>query len=150
MTDAISGAKAPLSFWVIAGLSLLWNSFGCFDYTMTQLDPVGYMKSMQMSDESIAYMGTMPSWLTGFWALGVWGSLAGSVLLLLRSRHAVTAFVISLVGLAVSQLYQWFAGETMPAEMTKPGMIAVQALIWISLLFFIWFARRAQAQGVLR
>jgi hypothetical protein len=41
-----------------------------------------------------------------FWALGVWGALAGSMLLLLRSRRAVTAFAASLVGLAVSTGYQ--------------------------------------------
>jgi hypothetical protein len=138
-----------MTFWIIAGVSLLWNAFGCFDYTMTKLDPVGYMKAAGLSDDSIAYMANFPGWLTGFWALGVWGSLAGSVLLLLRSRHAVTAFVVSLVGLAVSQGYQWFAGGALPAEMTTPGMMAMQAVIWIGLLFFIWYARRQAALGVI-
>ena len=148
MNDA-SANKAPTSFWAIAGLSLLWNAFGCYDYTMTKLDGEKYMRAMGMSDEAIAHMAALPDWLTVFWALGVWGSLLGSVLLLLRSRHAVTAFVVSLVGLAVSQFYQWFAGP-MPADMSSPPMIAMTVLIWGALLFFIWYARKQRNAGVLR
>jgi hypothetical protein len=142
-------ARTPWHLWVVGVLSLLWNAFGCYDYTMTKLNGAKYMSAMGMSDEAIAYMAAMPAWLTVFWALGVWGSLAGSVLLLLRSRHAVTAFVVSLVGLAVSQFYQWFAGG-MPAEMSSPPMIGMTVLIWAALLFFLWYARRARAQGLLR
>ena len=141
--------KLPGSFWAVSIVSLLWNAFGCYDYVMTKTDPVNYMKSMGMSDEAIAYMGTMPSWLTVFWALGVWGSLAGSILLLMRSRHAVTAFVVSLLGLAVSQIYQFF-GAKMPAEMSTAPMLVMTAVIWASLLFFIWYSRRALANGYLR
>lgn len=140
--------KPPLSFWAIAIVSLLWNSFGCLDYTMTKMDPVNYMRSMGLSDDAIAYMDGLPGWLTAFWALGVWGSLAGSVLLLLRSRHAVTAFYASLVGLVVSQVYQFAVG--MPAEMTSPAMIGMTLVIWGALLFFIWYSRRALAVGYLR
>lgn len=140
--------KPPLSFWAIAIVSLLWNSFGCLDYTMTKMDPVNYMRSVGMSDDAIAYMDKLPDWLTVFWALGVWGSLVGSVLLLVRSRHAVTAFYASLVGLVVSQVYQFVAG--MPAEMTSPAMIGMTVVIWGALLFFIWYSRRALAVGYLR
>jgi hypothetical protein len=71
------------------------------------------------------------------------------VLLLVRSRHAVTAFVASLIGLAVSQFYQWYAG-TMPADMSSPPMIAMTLVIWAALLFFIWYGRRQVAAGVLK
>jgi hypothetical protein len=63
--------KVPVSFWVVAGLSLLWNAFGCYDYTMTKLDGEAYMRAMGMSDTAIAHMAGLPKWLTGFWALGV-------------------------------------------------------------------------------
>ncbi len=146
---ATAATRVPFHFWLVGILSLLWNSFGCYDYTMTHLDGANYMRSMGMGEESIAYMATFPAWLTAFWALGVWGSLAGSVLLLMRSRHAVTAFVVSLAGLAVSQFYQWFAGG-IPEEMSTPAMIAMTAVIWGALLFFIWYARMALAKGWLR
>lgn len=149
MNDTLAAsAPAPRSFWAVAAISLLWNAFGCYDYAMSKLDPAAYFKTVGLSAESVAYMESLPSWLTAFWALGVWGSLAGSVLLLLRSRRAVTAFAASLVGLAVSQVYQWTT--IMPAEMRTPGMWMMTAVIWGALLFFIWYARRMLRAGVLR
>ena len=141
--------RTPWHLWAVGVVSLLWNAFGCYDYTMTKLDGAAYMSGMGMSDEAITYMAQLPSWLTVFWALGVWGSLLGSVLLLMRSRHAVTAFIVSLIGLAVSQFYQWFAAP-MPADMTAGPMIAMTVVIWAALLFFIWYARKARSQGILR
>ena len=32
-----SRAGAPWHFWVVAVVSLLWNSFGGYDYTMSHL-----------------------------------------------------------------------------------------------------------------
>lgn len=142
-------ARTPGHLWVVGAVSLLWNSFGCFDYVMTKLDPVAYMASVGMGEPEIAYVQAMPAWLSVFWALGVWGSLVGSILLLMRSRHAVAAFAISLVGLAVSQVYQ-FADSTMPAAMHSGAMIGMTALIWAMLLFFLWYSSRMKAAGVLR
>lgn len=145
---SIASERAPAHLWVVGGVSLLWNSFGCFDYTMSKLDPLNYMRSAGMTDDAIAYMQAMPSWMTVFWALGVWGSLIGSVLLLLRSKRAVTAFAASLLGLAVSQAYQLVVPG--PPELHTTGMWFMTALIWGSLLFFLWYSVRMRAAGVLR
>lgn len=144
MTEA---AKAPISFWIISGVSLLWNAFGAVDYTLTKMRNPEYLA--QFPPEMMEYLDKFPSWLTIFWALGVWGSLAGSLLLLVRSRHAVTAFCLSLLGLAVSSGYQLF-GDAMPDSIKTPGFLAMNAVIWAALLFFIWYARRAAKQGLLR
>jgi len=142
-------SRTPWHLWVVGVISLLWNAFGAYDYTMTKLDGEKYMRGMGMSDEAIAHMAQLPDWLTVFWALGVWGSLAGSVLLLLRSRHALSAFLVSLLGLAVSQLYQWLDG-TMPADMSATPMIVMTVVIWAALLLFIWYARKQRNAGVLK
>ncbi|CAH0496229.1 hypothetical protein [Novosphingobium sp. CECT 9465] len=142
-------AKTPAHLWAVGVISLLWNSFGCIDYTMSKLDPVGYMQSVGMGEAEIAYMGTLPAWLSVFWAIGVWGSLLGSILLLMRSEWAVTAFGVSLIGLAVSQVYQ-FTDSSMPASMHSGAMLGMTAVIWASLLFFLWYASRMKAAGVLR
>lgn len=116
---------------------------------MSKLDPIGYMQSVGMGEAEIAYMGTFPAWLTAFWAIGVWGSLVGSILLLMRSARAVAAFALSLLGLAVSQVYQ-FTDSAMPASMNSGAMLVMTAVIWASLLFFLWYSRRMAASGVLR
>ena len=140
--------RAPAHLWAVGAISLLWNSFGCYDYTMSKLDPTGYMQGVGMSQEAIDYMAAMPAWLTVFWAIGVWGSLLGSVLLLMRSRHAVTAFAVSLLGLAVSQIYQMVVSG--PPGMNTPAMMVMTVVIWAALLFFLWYANRMKKAGVLR
>lgn len=137
--------KASASFWIIAVLSLLWNLFGCYDYLMSKLSPASYFASMGMNADSMAYMAALPAWLTAFWALGVWGSLAGSLLLFARSRHAVAAFALSLLGLAVSQLTQAFWLH--PPQAAPLGLTLT---IWSALVFFLVYTRSMAAKGVLR
>jgi len=136
---------APAHLWAIGTISLLWNAFGCYDYVMSHVSPASYFKEMGMGDDFVTYMQNLPAWLTAFWALGVWGSLAGSVLLLMRSRHAVTAFAVSLLGLAVSQGYQMLVLH--PPQEPPAAMVAI---IWAALIFFLIYARRLKVEGVLR
>ena len=70
------------------------------------------------------------------------------MLLLLRSRHAVHAFFISIVGLAASTFYQWTID--MPASMESPGMKAMQIAIWAAAVAFLWYALRQYKAGLLR
>ncbi|MBX9884429.1 MAG: hypothetical protein K2X68_05605 [Novosphingobium sp.] len=137
--------KPPASFWIIAVLSLLWNLFGCYDYLMSKLLPASYFASMGMNAQSVAYMAALPAWLTAFWALGVWGSLLGSLLLIARSRQAAGAFALSLCGLAVSQLTQAFWLH--PPQAAPLGLTL---MIWSAVVFFLIYARSMAARGVLR
>lgn len=137
---------APGHLWVVGVISLLWNSFGCLDYIRTVTrDPVAMA---QLTPDTLAYLDAMPAWLTGFWALGVWGSLAGSLLLIARSRHAVPAFGLSLLGLAISQGYQMMTEP--PPEMSGTAMVIFTGLIWGMLLLLLWYASAMKRTGVLR
>lgn len=138
--------SAPGHLWAIGVISLLWNAFGCYDYAMTQVRDPATMAAM--TPETIAYLDAMPAWLTAFWAIGVWGSLAGSLLLLGRSRHAVIAFAASLLGLAVSQLYQMATDR--PQEMSGTAMAIFMAIIWGALALFLTYAVCMKRAGVLR
>lgn len=134
----------PRHFWPIAGLSFVWNLFGCYDYLMSQLSPATYFAEMGMGAADVAYMARLPAWLTAFWALGVWGSLVGSLLLLARSRRAVLAFALSLAGLAVSQLTQAF---WLHPPMEAP--VGIVLTVWSALVFLLIYARSMAAQRVL-
>ena len=74
--------------------------------------------------------------------------LAGSVLLLMRSRFADHAFGVSLVGMAVSFSYQY--------GMSDAIAVMGSSLIWFSLVIvaigvgLFVYARRQAASGVLR
>jgi hypothetical protein len=142
-----ASARAPAHLWIVGILSLLWNAFGSYDYLMTNLHNEAYLAAFPA--DQLAYWESLPGWLTAFWALGVWSGLAGSLLLLARSRHAILAFGLSVLGIVVSFGYQMF-GTQMPASMKQGVPGAMPWVIFIIGLFLLWYARSAEKQGLLR
>ncbi len=140
-------ARAPMHLWIVGILATLWNGYACYEYLMTNLKNAAFLA--QMPADHIAYMNSLPAWLTAFWALGVWGGLAGGLLLLIRSRYAVWAFALSLIGAMVGLGYQMFM-TVRPASMTA-GMMGLLPWVIIAVCFALLLYARAQAaKGVLR
>jgi hypothetical protein len=145
MTEAV---KTPWHLWAVGGVSLLWNAVGAFDYTMTKMKNADYLASF--TPEQQAFFFSYPIWADVGWALGVWGSLLGSVLLLARSRHAVTAFLISMIGLALSCIYQFGMHYGDLARMFGSFPLIFTGVIWVILIALFVYARKQAAAGVLR
>ena len=82
------------------------------------------------------------------WALGVWGAVVGSILLLLRSRFAFHALVASLVGLAGSTAYTFMSD--IPPEFATTGQMVFSVVIWLSVIGMALYARAMTRAGVLR
>ena len=146
--EPIAGARStPGHLWVVGIVSLLWNSFGAVDYTMTKTHNAAYLAKVPA--EVMAYVTSVPAWFTAFWAIGVWGALLGSVMLLLRNRLAVPVFAASLLGLAVTQLYEHVI-DPAPAAMGGGAMVAVFVLIWAIAIGLLVYAMAMSRRGVLR
>ena len=141
-------SKTPLGFWIISGLSLLWNAFGAFDYTMTQTKNAEYLAAF--TPEQRTYFESFPTWMEAAWALGIWGAVAGSALLLLRNRHAVTAFGVSLFGLLVSTVWQFGLSGADVAKIFGTGPMVMSAFIWLVAIALFLYARAKKATGLLR
>jgi hypothetical protein len=139
--------RTPAHLWIVGILALLWSAFGCFDYLMTVTANQTYLGKMPA--DQITYMNALPSWLTAFWAVGVWGGLVGSILLLMRSRYSVWAFALSLIGAVVGLGYQMFA-TTMPASMTSGAMAIMPWVIIIIAAFLAWYSWNEEKKGDLR
>ena len=134
--DSDAPGAIPWHFWAVVAVGLLWNGYGAYDYTTYQLGMATVDPAMQ------AKLDVAPIWATSAWALGVWGSFAGSVLMLLRSRHAVTAFMVSLIAAAVSFAWQFSAG-IVPTPVLPVVILAMVAFFW-------WYAAKMRGEGVLR
>lgn len=145
MPMATYGAT-PWWFWVVAFISLVWNAGGAMDYVMTHFRVESYLAAF--TEEQKAYFFAYPAWATFFWALGVWGCFAGSLLLLLRSKWAVHAFAASVIGLIGATIYQFTAN--MPDSLNTAFTWGFSAAIWIITLALLWFAMRMGARGILR
>lgn len=139
--------STPAHLWVVGILALLWNAYGCYEYLMTETGNSAFLATLPA--EWHAYWNSLPGWLTAFWALGVWGGLAGAVLLLIRSRYAVWAFALSLVGLVVDLGYQMFMTD-MPASLTRGILGILDWAIIIVAAFLLWYSWSMDKQRVLR
>ncbi len=140
--------KTPWHLWVIGIVSLLWNAGGAFDYVMTRTGNEDYLA--QMPPEAVAYFESFPFWVSLFWALGVWGAIAGSFLLMFRSRFAVPAFVISFIGMIGNLIWGMILSPTPMSDLMGPPAAWFSAAIVVVAVFLIWYSMRMKAASVLR
>lgn len=137
--ETTNAARVPTSFWVIAVIGLLWNSLGAYLYMTARLDPETALAAATPAMRD--YFVNQPIWANLGYGLGIWGSFFGSVAMVLRSRHAVGLFLVSLVGAVASHIAQAMAGV-----LTLP--LAITILIVVA---FLWhYSRRSAALGILR
>jgi len=149
MTDtAQSKSDAPWHLWVVGIVGVLWNGYGCYDYVMTVTGGEEYLRSYGMPEEAIAYYAAMPAWMTGVWAIGVWGGLLGAVLLLLRMKWALHVFVVSLAAFVLSLIYTYALADG-ASIMPAIGYV-MNAVVLTGCLFFVWYAWFATKRGILR
>lgn len=147
MTDIhTTGVKTPWHLWVVGVVSLLWNAVGASDYTMTQMKFEPYMS--QFTPEQLEYFYGFPAWMDAVWAVGVWGSVLGSLLLLLRSRYAVYAFGASLIALILSTVYNYGLSDGL--KVTGSAALIFTVVIFIIAVGLFAYARNMTARGVLR
>lgn len=145
-TAATTPSKTPVHLWIIGGVSLLWNAFGAFDYLMTQLEFEPYMSGF--TSEQLEYFYSIPAWADAGWALGVWGSVAGSLGLLLRKSWAIWAFAVSLFGMIITTIYSFALSDGL--RIMGEGGAYFSAAIWVVALALLYYAVRMSRRGVLR
>lgn len=139
--------RAPWHIWLVGFVSLAWNALGAADYVMTQVGYEPYLA--QFTEAQRAYFSGFPAWVIGAWALAVWLSIAGSLLLLARSRFAGAGFGLALIFMLVTYLHNF--GLSQP----RMDQIAGPAALWFSVLIVLvgvglWlYARAMRKQSVL-
>ena len=139
--------KAPWHLWLVGVLGLFWNGFGATDFAMSMIQGDAWYRMNKMTEAQIAAMHAYPAWMYVVWFAGTWGALIGTVLLLFRSRFAVHAFVVSLLGFVMSLVYGYFISADKTAA---HGMEIMHAVIFVGCLFFLWYAWTMAKKGVLR
>lgn len=143
--------KTPIHLWIVGGLALLWNGFGCFDYLMTRTRGVAYVESMMHTDDGeaiMAYIDAFPVWAAVGWGLGVWGGLVGAILLLLRHRWAVPVLLASLVGAIVGIVHQLANPSGIPELSMGINEVMPYVIIAIAVGLFV-YARAMRIRNLL-
>jgi len=149
--DEVQTGKTPTHLWIVGGLATLWNAFGCYDYVMTRMRNTDYLASMMPTVDpqaTLAWVDAFPIYAQFGWGLGVWGGLAGGLLLLLRSRWAVWALALSLLGAVISLGWQIVAAP--PLAGAEGAMFEVMPFVIIAVAAgLLYYANRQKQAGVL-
>jgi hypothetical protein len=140
--------KTPWHLWLVAIVAIIWNGFGAMDYYMTQSQNAEYMSAF--TPEQIAYFEAFPIWVNTSWAIGIWSAVLGSILLLIRSRHAVLAFRLSIIGLILTATHNFVLAEVKMPQIVGQGALIFTAVIFLVALILFMYAKHMRNQGVLR
>lgn len=123
-------AKPHFSFWIIAGLGLMWNLMGCLNF-ITQMNADAVAKMPELYQLIIS---SRPLWATLAFGLAVFGGAVGCILLLLRRDMARIALLVSLVAILLT------VGQTISAVGLAPSTILAllvgAALFWYSSIVY--------------
>lgn len=151
--DFGDATSAPWHLWVVGILALMFTAFGAYDYLMSQLGDRAYIGAAVEpfgidTDVAVEYFSTFPLWADFVWAIGVWGAVAGSLLLLARRAWAYPVYLASLAGLVITNGYS--VANPVPGMTDSSmsyAMIAVVAAVMVALALY---ARAQKDNGVLR
>lgn len=140
--------RRPVHLWIVGIVSLLWNAGGGYDYVMMQTHNADYQSLL--NESQMAYFHAFPLWATVGWALGVWASIAGSILLLLRSRFARMAFALSFLGLACTTGYGLLIASPSLIDISDTFTLGFSMAIAVIIVLLWGYARAMTRRGVLR
>ena len=139
-------ARSHAHVWIVGLAATVWNGLGAYDFLMTQTRNSAYLS--QFSSEERAYFEAFPMWTELLWAADVWGGFLGALLLIARSRFAVHAFSLSLLGAAGSFSYQ-LTSDAPASLQSGAGAMMPWLAIAISLALFL-YALEMVRRGALR
>ena len=142
--DDVHGARpVPGWFWAVAVLALLFMALGCvMYYTQVSTDPA----TLPLDQRSM--WEATPTWMVAAYAVAVWVGLAGTILLLMRRRHAVPLLLVSLIAVIVQ-----FGGILVVPELREmvPASAYAAPIVIAVITYGIWhFAIYSRKRGWLR
>lgn len=147
MTDldtVASGKRRPWHLWVVGIVALLWNAVGAMDYLMTQTRSEQYMS--QFTPEQLEYFYGFPAWVVAAWAIAVWGGVLGAILLLMRNNLAVPVFLVSLIAMVLTTIYQFGLSNGLEV-VGDPFSLVFTAVIFVIAVALFLYARAMQKRG---
>ncbi len=138
--------RTPWHLWVIGVVSLMWNAMGAFDFVMTQTRNEAYMSSF--TPEQLSFFYGFPAWVVAAWAVGVWGGVLGSLMLLFRRRMAVWIFLASLAAIVITTFQNLVLSNGM-AVVGDAFSLGFTAVIFVVALALFLYARAMLKRNIL-
>jgi uncharacterized membrane protein len=135
--------KPGTAFWIIAVIALIWNIMGVMAY-LGQAYMTDDEKALLPEAERALY-SDIPAWATAAFAFAVFGGLLGAIAILLRKKWATPLFIISLLGILVQMIYNFFISGAM--DVYGPGGMIMPVMVLIIGFFLVYYSKKATANG---
>jgi hypothetical protein len=125
----MNGLATPAPAWlrIVALLGLLWNLYGVYAY----LETVGAIGA-----GGAAMSGAMPSWVTGAFAIAVFGGALGCLGMLMLKGWSRLLLVLSLLAVLAQEVWLFALSGAAPAGSALGLPVAVTlislVLAWLS------------------
>lgn len=144
--DKINYVKPPFWFWLVAGIGLLWNLMGAYQFS---IDPFVNEASLQnFTEAQQAAYAARPLWVTLAFGLSVLTGVLGCILLFLKKAWAGPVFLLSLLLVLAQSVYIFFLSNTLEVFGSFEGIInGIILAFGIGLMFF---ARHASGKRWIR
>ncbi len=139
-------ASTPAWIWAAGLGGLAWNAYGVVQFASSVRSTPESLMALDLDATQAMTMTSHPLWMTAAFAIGVFGGLAGSALLLLRRAAALPVFAVSL--LAYVALYVGDITKGVFAAMGT-GQVAILTFVVLIAAGLLGAARRATARGLL-
>lgn len=146
MVETTTAASAPKHLLIVGIVALLWNAIGAFDYLMTMTENEAYLSAY--TPEQVEYFTSFPMWAVATWAVAVWGAVLGSILLILKNCWATPIFLVSLVAMILTTIYNFALSDGL-AVMGGPFELAFSAVIFVVAVALYLYSRAMERRGAL-
>lgn len=122
--------SSPLWLTAVALGGIAWNVFGVVQFAGAVTATEASLVASGLTPEQAAVMTGYPAWMTVAFAIGVFGGLAGSILLLLRHRLTGRVLGVSLAAYVALWIGDWIHGVF--AAMGAPQVIVLTTVVAIA------------------
>lgn len=137
--------KPGNGFWIIGIVALIWNLMGVFAYLQN-----AYMSAEDFAalpTEQQALLENVPAWVTGAFAIAVFGGALACILLLMRKKLATIIFLVSLIGIIVQMSYNVFMSKAL--EVYGPGGMIMPVMVLVFGIFLWQYSKKQESKGIL-
>ena len=141
MTNSMN--KPPIWFWIVSALALLWNLAGVMAYLGQAYMSIETLEQMSQA-ERLLYE-SQPAWVTGAFAVAVWGGALGCIALMLKKKWAKPVFIISLIGILAQMSHSFFISNNF--EVYGPGAMIMPIMVLIIGIALVLLANTAIKKG---
>ena len=142
-----SQKKAPIWFWIIAIISLLWNIMGILSFVSHTFISEGALQALTQEERTL--YNNYPIWISIIFATAVFTGVIASFTLLSRRKISLMIFQISLVAILIQMTYNiFFSGSLEVYGLVKT--ITMPLVVIVYAIFLVWFSQFSTSKSWLK